>query len=409
MMVVGLAGGATLAVASACAPAAPSPAAAPAKPATDPTKPAASPAAAGSPVASPAASPAASPSPSPAAAAPAGGAQAAPAVAKASPFGAPEDKSPELWWVRDVQMSGGWIVAAENAAAAAIGQQLSFFEQEGLTPVMKPFVTGTDLPNMMAAGQVKVATGSGSLGISVVAGGIKARVIAGHCDIAGNQGMVVRDGSGIVNPADMQGKKIGMTTGASITLGMRRFAQEQNLDISKITFVNGQPPDLVAAFGKGDVDGYAGWEPWLTNTEKLGGKKWLTGDKSFFSGQEKPNDYLLLHSYVVVMEDYLQQNPNTIAALLRAFKKGTDFINQSPEKAVDLLAEPMRIEKSDLLKMVKQVKFDVKVDDRMIKGMQDQVDFLVELNRIPRRLEPKDYMDVTILQKQSPELVTWKG
>ena len=402
---IGLAGGASLAVASACAPAAaPSPTAAPAKP-TAAAKPAATTAA--SPAAKPGASPAASPSPSPAAAAPAG--QSAPAVAKAGVFGPPEEKSPELWWVRDVQMSGGWVVAAENAAAAAVGQQQSFFEQEGLSPQMKPFVTGTDLPNMMAAGQVKIATGSGSLGISVVAGGVKARVIAGHCDIAGNQGLVIRDASGIKAAGDLEGKKIGMTTGASITLGMRRFAKEQNIDISKISFVNGQPPDLVAAFGKGDIDGYAGWEPWLTNCEKLGGTKWITGDQNFMGGEPKPADYLILHSYLVVMEDYLQKNPNTIAAVLRSIKKGTDFVTQSPEKAVDILSEPMRIPKEDLLKMIKQVKFELKIDDRMIRGMQDQVEFLLELKRIPKKLEPQDYMDVAILQKQFPELVTWKG
>ena len=334
---------------------------------------------------------------------------AAPAVSSGTAFGKSEDPSPELWWVRDVQMSGGWTVAAEDAAAVAIGQQKSFFEQEGLTPVMKPFVTGTDLPNMMAAGQVKIATGSGSLGISVIAAGVKARVICGHCDIAGNQGLTIRKGSGIEQPADLAGKKIGMTTGASITLGMRRFAKEQNLDISKISFVNGQPPDLIAAFGKGDIDGYAGWEPWLTNTQKLGGTQWIAGNKRFLNGKEEPAEYLLLHSYVVVMEDYLQKNPNTVAAFLRGLKKGVDFINSNPDQAVDLLVEPMRIQKEDLTKMVSQVKYDLTVDDRLIRGMNDQVDFLLELGRIPRKIEPKEYMDVSILERQYPELVKWRA
>lgn len=400
---VGLAGLTATSMLAACS--SPTPAAKPTeapKPAA-PTPAPAAPAASGpAPVAPAPAAPAAAP-----AASPADAAQAAPAQAS-GPFGKPEDASPELWWVRDVQMSGGWVVAAENAAAAAVGAQNSFFEQEGLTPAMKPFVTGTDLPNMMAAGQVKIATGSGSLGISVIAAGIKARVIAGHCDIAGNQGLVIREGSGIEKPADLVGKKIGMTTGASITLGMRRFSQEQGLDMSKISLVNGQPPDLVAAFGKGDIDGYAGWEPWLANTEKLGGIKWLTGSKKFFNGKEEAADYLLLHSYIVVMEDYMQKHPNTIAALLRGLKRGIDFINGTPERAVDLLTEPMRIQKEDLTKMVSQVKYDLLVDDKMVKGMNDQVEFLLELNRIPKGLEPKDYMDVTILQEQFPSLVTWK-
>jgi ABC-type nitrate/sulfonate/bicarbonate transport system substrate-binding protein len=391
LVTIGLTGTAAISVATACAPAAaPSPTAAPAAQPTEAAKPAA-----------PAAAPTTPPGGAPA--------TAAPAVSSGAAFGKPEDPSPELWWVRDVQMSGGWTMAAENAAAAAIGQQKSFFEQEGLTPAMKPFVTGTDLPNMMAAGQVKIATGSGSLGISVIAAGVKARVICGHCDIAGNQGMTIRTGSGIEKPADLVGKKIGMTTGASITLGMRRFANEQNVDIDKVSFVNGQPPDLVAAFGKGDIDGYAGWEPWLTNTEKLGGTQWIAGNKRFLNGKEEPAEYLLLHSYVVVMEDYLQKNPNTVAAFLRGLKKGVDFINSNPDKAVDLLVEPMRIQKEDLTKMVGQVKYDMTVDDRLIRGMNDQVDFLLELGKIPRKLEPREYMDVSILEKQYPELVRWRA
>lgn len=328
-------------------------------------------------------------------------------AAASSGAAAVEDRAPEVWWVRDVQMSSGWVLGAENAAAAAVGQQKSFFEQEGITPVMKPFVTGTDLPNMMAGGQVKVATGSGSLGISVVAAGVKARVVAGHCDIAGNQGLVVRKAANLAKPADLLGKKIGMTTGASITLGMRRFAKEQGLDFSKLTFVNGQPPDLVAAFGKGDIDAYAGWEPWLTNCEKFGAARWLTGNKRLFNGKEEPADYLFLNSYLVVLEDYLQKNPGTMAALLRGVKKGIDFLNTNLDKSVEILTEPMRIPKDDLKRMLQQVKFDMTVDDRMIRGMQDQVDFLLELKRIPRRLEPSEYMDVSLLEKTFPQFVKW--
>jgi hypothetical protein len=58
--------------------------------------------------------------------------------------------------------------------------------------------------------------------------------------------------------------------------------------------------------------------------------------------------------------------------------------------------------------MVSQVKYDMTVDDKMIQGMNDQVDFLMELGRIPRKIEPKEYMDVSILQKQFPDLVKWK-
>ena len=110
LVTIGLTGTAAISVATACAPAAaPGPTAAPAAQPTEAPNPAA-----------PAAAPTTPPGGAPA--------TAAPAVSSGAAFGKPEDPSPELWWVRDVQMSGGWPMAAENAAAAAIGQQKSFFE-----------------------------------------------------------------------------------------------------------------------------------------------------------------------------------------------------------------------------------------------------------------------------------------
>ena len=335
------------------------------------------------------------------------GAQAAPAAKAASPFGKPEQEKPEVWWVRDIQMSSGSVLAGESAAAAHIGQKLSFFEEEGIQPVLKPFVSGGDLPNMMSSGNVAMGTTTPFLTIIMAASGLKVKYVCGHCQIEGNQGFVVRTAN-IKAPSDLVGKKIGHTLGWSGVPGFRMFLKEQGIDPSQVEMVNGAPPDLVAAFGKGDIVAYAGWEPWLSNVEKQGGTRWMTGTKRLVNGKDEPMEYMILHSGMVVLEDYLAKNPNTVAAYIRGLKRGVDFINQNTDQAIEILTEPMRLPKDDVARMVKQVKWDMAIDDRFIKGTVIQTELLTELGRITRRPDPKEYVDLTILSKLFPEQAQWK-
>jgi ABC-type nitrate/sulfonate/bicarbonate transport system substrate-binding protein len=256
---------------------------------------------------------------------------------------------------------------------------------------------------------VVIGTGTATSVINMVATGVKAKIVSSHCAIEGNQGFVVRNGGPIAAPADLAGKKIGITTGWSGLPGFRSFLKEIGVTYESLQVVNGQPPDLVAAFGKGDIDGYAGWEPWISQMEKLGGTRYIMGNKRLYNGKDEPFNYMTLNSAIVVNEDYLAKNPNTVAAFIRGVKKGVDFINGNPDKAVDLLVEPIRVEKPDLSRMVKAVKYDLTIDQRWMQGAAEQADFLLELKRIPSKPELKDLVDLTILSKLYPEYAKWKA
>jgi taurine transport system substrate-binding protein len=88
--------------------------------------------------------------------------------------------------------------------------------------------------------------------------------------IAAAEALVVRDGSGIVAPQDLIGKKLA-TPFVSTTHFHLLFALEQfGIDPKKVTLLNLPPNAIAAAWRRGDIDAAFVWDPALSTIKKSG-------------------------------------------------------------------------------------------------------------------------------------------
>jgi len=88
--------------------------------------------------------------------------------------------------------------------------------------------------------------------------------------IAAAEALVVRDGSGIVAPQDLIGKKLA-TPFVSTTHFHLLFALEQfGIDPKKVTLLNLPPNAIAAAWRRGDIDAAFVWDPALATIKKSG-------------------------------------------------------------------------------------------------------------------------------------------
>jgi taurine transport system substrate-binding protein len=96
--------------------------------------------------------------------------------------------------------------------------------------------------------------------------------------IASAEALVVRDGSGIVAPQDLKGKKLA-TPFVSTTHFHTLFALEQfGIDPKEITILNLPPNGLAAAWQRGDIDAAFVWDPALSTIKKNGKVLITSGD-----------------------------------------------------------------------------------------------------------------------------------
>src|SRR5216117_840586 len=314
----------------------------------------------------------------------------------------PEVSEIDAWLVRDPQMS----------AQFAVADQLGYFKQEGLKINIRWYIAGTDLPSMWGAGNIHLGTATATMVVPIAASGQTIYNIAPQSDIAGVQQVVLgKKAQEIVkSPKDLEKLKIGMPKGASVTMAIQHMAQANGVDFNRIQFVNLSPPDAITALAKGDIDAMAAWAPWTFRAVKdAGGKLYFTGSRSNIPGKEGPVEWLQVHAGVVASGKMLKENPNTLRAVLRAVRKATDTLNKDREASVKIVSREMKLDE-DLAREIMQYNvYSMEMNDKIVKGMSEFVDFLYSLDRIKQKFPAEQVFYTKILEYVDPSLVKWKS
>ena len=311
---------------------------------------------------------------------------------------APELKELTAWGVIDAQISSQQILADKKG----------FFKEQGLTVKNRLVQAGPDIGPLIAGGSAPVSFETNITVIIVQASNVPAIIVAPLANIAGTQAVVGRKGLKLNSAKDLEGKRIGMIRGAGVLIAIRSMAKELGVDIDKIKFVNMAPADQVAALSRGDIDAMAAWEPWVTKGIAAGGVFLFSGKKADLPEKKGPVDWMDFHTTIQVTRDFLSKNPETIKRMLRALKKGTDFVNQNRAEAINLLAPVLNLPKAQLKDMMNRNTYSMVVDESFVKGSATITSFMLELKNIDKSPQIKDYTDFSLLTEVDPGLIKVK-
>jgi taurine transport system substrate-binding protein len=115
----------------------------------------------------------------------------------------------------------------------------------------------------MASGDVQIALAGSSPIAAGVSQGVDMQLVWIVEDIADAEALVARDGAGIETIAGLVGKKVGVPF-VSTTHFHLLFALEHNgVDPDEVEILNLQPPQIAAAWERGDIDAAFVWDPAL--------------------------------------------------------------------------------------------------------------------------------------------------
>jgi sulfonate transport system substrate-binding protein len=120
--------------------------------------------------------------------------------------------------------------------------------------------------------------------------------------------LVTRADSPIKTVADLKGKRIAVTRGTDPHIFLIRALANAGLSERDVKAVLLQHPDGKTALEKGDVDAWAGLDPFMAQTELE------SGSRLFFRNAEL-NTYGVLN----VREDFAKQNPQLVQRLLQVY------------------------------------------------------------------------------------------
>jgi NitT/TauT family transport system substrate-binding protein len=266
------------------------------------------------------------------------------------------------------------------------------------------------MPSLAASGQVNFY-GEGNFTNAILRDkGIDMRYVVRTADISGTQSFVLGPNANVSSPKDLEGKKVGMAAGSGVSVAIANMAKQYGIDYSKIQFVNLQPPDQAPALARGDIDAMAVWEPWSLAGRKLGGKVYFTGNRSYVEGAEKQVPWLYLDSGINVKGDFMDKNPNTVKAVIRAIMRATDYINSNPiEKSATALSPALQVPAEDLTTIMKENIYSNEWDQRAVEGSNEFIKWGADLKYVSKPIDVKEVTDFRYLKELAPDKIKVAG
>lgn len=135
----------------------------------------------------------------------------------------------------------------------------------------RQFSSGGDISTALASGNVPIGV-IGSTGIAAASTrGVDMELFWILDNIGKSEALVAREGSGIEKPEDMKGKKVGVpfvsTAHFHLLVGLQDVWK---INPREVEILNMTPPQIVAAWQRGDIDAAYVWPPALSEILKSG-------------------------------------------------------------------------------------------------------------------------------------------
>ncbi|MBD3307588.1 hypothetical protein GF339_14230, partial [candidate division KSB3 bacterium] len=311
--------------------------------------------------------------------------------------GLPELSHIELYGVNDPNISGQLILAKE----------MGFFRDEGLDVSYRLLASGTMMPEEVINADQKpfALTQTPITTLILQEKGLDVKIVAPLADISGTQQIVVKEEANIRRPQDLKGKRIGMAKGAAVYIAIQAMAKEFGLDLSAVEFVHLLPAQQLEAMEKGEIDGMACWEPWTSKARAVGGTFLFSGARSEIPDNEGDINWLVDQSVLMTFRENFEQYPETVKALIRAFRTATKFINDNIEQAAEILAPPLSLSQEELLNIVSLNKYSMTMDNLFKIGLLSFRELLHQNGVISSTPPETDLYSAEYLKQVDPALV----
>ena len=279
-----------------------------------------------------------------------------------------------------------------------IADDQGYLKENGLDVDIRNYPSSADAVSALVAGDIVGAQPSASTfdglldrGVAVKAIGIISRNPHDEKTVGVTE---------IKAPADLKGKKVGVVGGTSSEFQMGRYLAQGGLTMNDVEVVKADPPELVAALGRGDIQAFDIWEPFPTNAMQLMGDKIHVLSDSDALGVTGA-------LYQAMSAKFLSDHPQAGVGLMKAYLQAEAFLKANPQKAIEIIARYSNLGVDDTTPVVQKADYHVVVDPKMLSEMQLLGAWLKDIGRI--KVEP-DYasaIDGSYLKQADPTRVTY--
>ncbi|WP_317203892.1 taurine ABC transporter substrate-binding protein [Janthinobacterium sp.] len=134
----------------------------------------------------------------------------------------------------------------------------------------KKFSSGGDVITAVASGDIQIGYVGSSPLAAAATRGLPIETILVAAEIGGAEALVVRNGSGILKPQDLAGKKIAVPFVSTTHYSLLAALKHWQIDPKSVRILNLRPTEIAAAWQRGDIDAAYVWDPALGKAKESG-------------------------------------------------------------------------------------------------------------------------------------------
>ncbi|WP_246796079.1 taurine ABC transporter substrate-binding protein [Burkholderia perseverans] len=174
--------------------------------------------------------------------------------------------------------------------------------------------SGADVIRALASGSVQL----GEAGSSPIAAGLSQGVDISLFWILDNindaEALVARNGSGVTSVAGLKGHKIGVPFVSTSHFHTLVALQQAGVNPNDVKIVNLRPPEVAAAWARGDIDATYIWDPVLAKVKQSGTVLTTSGQVAKASGKATFDGFVVTREFAKDHADFVTRFVKVLAA-----------------------------------------------------------------------------------------------
>ena len=222
------------------------------------------------------------------------------------------------------------VAQADGLYDKAIGRKVDW----------RKFNSGADVIAAIAGGSIDIGlVGSSPLAVAA-SNKLPIQTFLISDEIGDAEALVVRNGSGIEKPEDLVGKTVAVPFVSTTHYSLLAALKHWGIDPAKVKIVNSRPPEIAAAWQRGDIDAAYVWDPALGAIKATG--------KVLVSSTEVAKWGAPTFDAWIVRKEFAEKNPDVVAAFVKVTGDAYAEYLKDPQGLarrqgnIDKVAEPHR-------------------------------------------------------------------
>lgn len=279
-----------------------------------------------------------------------------------------------------------------------IAKQNGYFAQNGLDATVTEFASGAPSVAALINGEADVAVAADFVGVTNLFNQKDLRILAtvSEHDVFR---VVARRDKGISRPADLKGRKIGVTKKTAGEFYLGRFLTLNQVALADVQTVDRTPDEMIEQIESGALDAVLIFEPHAYNIQKA-----LGAGVVVWSAQGDQRALGLAYT----TQTYIDAHPQELTAYMRSLVQAEDYVRTHNQEAKAFVTQKLGYDPEYMNTIWPKFTFAISLNQDLLLTLENQARWSIEQKLTTQKITPNylDVIDFDPLQTVRPSSVT---